>query len=114
MVGLEVYMPTTDKNTEPSVLALLDEAKATFTERRERHGRADVTFGEVMAVLFPDGIELNTAADHRIHQMLTHVVGKLVRFTNSGLRHKDSAHDIVTYAALMESMVDSHQVIVGA
>lgn len=100
-------------NLEPTVPALLDAAKETFHERREQHGRADVTFGAVMAALFPNGVTLMDENDQRAFQMLGHVVGKLTRFVNSGMKHKDSIHDTITYAALLESMVDSHNIKIG-
>lgn len=82
----------------------------TFTNRQQTYGTNDIMHAQVMKVLFPGQVVLESEADHRMFSFVNHVVGKLTRFASSGLTHTDSAHDLVTYSAFMEFLADKHAI----
>lgn len=82
----------------------------TFTNRQQTYGANDIMHAQVMKVLFPGQVVLESEADHRMFSFVNHVVGKLTRFASSGLTHADSAHDLVTYSAFMELLADKHAI----
>ncbi|WLW40884.1 hypothetical protein GNAINCEL_00102 [Serratia phage KKP 3709] len=69
---------------------VLAEMADTFRERNAVYKDNAAKVGEVMAVLFPDGVTLRTAADHKFYHLFELLIVKLTRFTNSGLKHEDS------------------------
>jgi len=89
---------------------VLREGLATFDSRRAQYGQTHVKNGDIMAILFPGGITLNTSEDHQMFHAVGHMVGKLVRFASTGLKHEDSAHDLAVYSAQAVSLVDGHDI----
>lgn len=98
--------PDTPQSAADILAAMAD----TFRERNAVYKDNYKTVGKVMAALFPNGIELNTEADHNFYHLFELAIVKLTRFTNSGLRHKDSIHDIAVYSAMLELLVNDHQI----
>ena len=88
----------------------LERTLETFRDRQKLYGDNDIMHGKVMKVLFPGQIVLSSEKDYRMFLMMTHVVGKLTRFAASGMRHKDSAHDVVVYSAFVELLADQHDI----
>jgi hypothetical protein len=88
----------------PSVAGNLRAAAKTFEERNRVYGNAFERFGGTMLTLFPDGLTLSTEADWNRMGLYFHLIGKMVRyaanFDEGG--HKDSAHDAIAYAAMLE------------
>jgi hypothetical protein len=92
------------KMTKDTTLILREAAK-TFAERggvyRDNHQRV----GAVMLALFPEGINVLSADDHEKISLINLIVIKLTRYAveieNGG--HKDSAHDLIVYAAMLEA-----------
>lgn len=85
--------------------AMLAGAK-TWQERQTTYGSNYVRAAGALAALFPDGVTLKTQKDHERFQIFNLIVVKLSRYTvNWSLGgHKDSVHDAMVYAALLESI----------
>ncbi len=47
-------------------------------------------YGKIMEILFPNGMVVKTADDHRLALFVMHIVGKLTRLANSGPEDDDS------------------------
>lgn len=77
----------------------------TFSQRHTTYGDSYLTFGEVAAALWPRGLAVSSVAEFNRLGVLTQIIGKLVRYTGAG-QHKDSAHDMAVYAAILESLTD--------
>jgi hypothetical protein len=104
------------KEDKPKTAAdILAEMADTFRERNAVYKDNAAKVGEVMAVLFPDGVTLKTAADHKFYHLFELLIVKLTRFTNSGLKHEDSVHDLTVYGAMLEAIgVMNHNIQTGA
>lgn len=89
---------------------ILTEAGATFRERNAVYKDSWRIVGAVMAALFPNGVQLLTAADHEMYHLFELTIVKLTRFANSGLTHQDSIHDMAIYAAMCEVLVAKHNI----
>jgi hypothetical protein len=89
-----------------TVPELLLAAAQTFDERNRVYGDAYKNFGGVMQGMFPSGLTVNDVDAWNRLGLLVMVVGKLTRYTaqfdNGG--HKDSAHDLINYAAMLEEL----------
>lgn len=77
----------------------------TFATRNEQYGNAYQKQGMMLFSLFPNGVTLKTADDFSRFSTLTMCASKISRyasaFDNGG--HEDSAHDLITYAAMLEA-----------
>jgi len=84
----------------------------TFNERAMIYGQNDIIYARVMAELFPNGLTLSKAEDFRMFMNVMHLVGKLTRFTGSGMKDADSVHDMITYSAFAELLAGEHNIFV--
>ena len=91
-----------------SVSSIFIAAEETFRERNAIYKDNWVVCGEVMKALFPVGVSLVTQKQQEIFSILTQIVGKLTRFAASGCTHQDSIHDLMVYAAIVESVLDEN------
>ena len=91
-----------------SVDARLESAAQTFRDRNSAYGSAYLKSGAVMAALFPGGVKLLSPGDHVRFFMIRMIVSKLTRYagTFADGGHKDSIHDAVVYAAMLEDYDD--------
>jgi hypothetical protein len=89
---------------------ILEQAGATFRERNAAYKDNADNVGKVMAALFPDGVQIKTAADHKMYHLFELIIVKLTRFANSGLTHDDSIHDAIVYAAMCENLAQTHNI----
>lgn len=89
---------------------ILQGAADTFRERNAVYKDNADNVGKVMAALFPDGVQLKTANDHKMYHLFELIIVKLTRFANSGLKHNDSIHDMAVYAAMCEVLTDKHDI----
>jgi hypothetical protein len=89
---------------------ILESAGRTFRERNAVYKDNAEVVGKVMAALFPNGVALKTAADHKMYHLFELVIVKLTRFTQSGMTHEDSIHDLAVYAAMCEVLVKTHNI----
>lgn len=89
---------------------ILQGAADTFRARNAVYKDNADNVGKVMAALFPDGVQLKTANDHKMYHLFELIIVKLTRFANSGLKHNDSIHDMAVYAAMCEVLTDKHNI----
>ena len=89
-------------------LAAIKSSLQTYAERAMTYGPSWLRHGAVMAALFPVGVTLKTAEEFNRYAKVDNVAMKLARycgsFDNGG--HKDSAHDIIVYAAMLEALTN--------
>lgn len=84
--------------------SILEAAAKTFKERNTMYGSNYLNVGDAMKAFFPNGIELKTVNDHIRFHFFCWIVGKLSRYANQWeTGHKDSIHDVVVYAAMLEA-----------
>jgi hypothetical protein len=88
-----------------NVPEILERGARTYRQRNAIYGDSWETFRNVMALLFPNGLDLTDPDNILIYNLLSHLVGKVVRFTNSKFKNTDSVHDISVYAAMIEAYV---------
>lgn len=87
---------------------ILINAAETFKERGKIYGDNYKRIGDVMMALIPEGkhFEPIDADDwHRFHLFFMIVV-KLTRLAETDITYKDSVHDIIVYAAMLESLME--------
>ena len=96
------------KNLKPEdCIKNLKQAVKTFEERGKSYGDSYNQYGEIMKVLFPNGVKLETKEDFNRMGLLNMMVSKLVRYTNQWDKpHKDSVHDLGVYSFMLESYDD--------
>jgi len=94
---------------------MLAEAEKINKERHEVYKLGYEVHGQVMKVLFPDGLRLKTAEDFTRFYLFDNIVAKLVRVTtNLDHLHKDSILDLGVYAFMLaqydkDHVIRSHQ-----
>tara|TARA_R110000796_G_scaffold182231_3_gene298756 strand:+ start:1665 stop:1964 length:300 start_codon:yes stop_codon:yes gene_type:complete len=95
-------------NKKELIIKNMEQAHKTFKDRGKQYGQSYVQCGEVMQILFPNGIKLDTADDLNRMSLLNMVVNKLIRYSNMWDKpHKDSIHDLGVYAFMLEGIDDS-------
>jgi len=82
--------------------ALLQEAAETFKERNATYKDNYRRIVPLVKALFPDGVPPGLIESNSWH-LLELILVKLTRFTQSEFKHRDSIHDIMVYAAMIES-----------
>lgn len=89
---------------------ILRQAAATFEQRNALYGDSYKSYGNVMVALFPNGLKVNTADDWNRLGVLNMIVSKLTRYAANmeAGGHKDSAHDTIVYAAMLEELTDEN------
>ena len=95
----------TDNAQSTGVIAALDRAKELYKERNSSYRDAWQKEGEIMALLFQDGAPVDNASFATKHYLVGMIVSKLLRLCAQGCEHKDSADDLVAYAAMLSSAV---------
>lgn len=85
----------------------IETALKTVRQRQAVYKDNHKQFGKFMKVLFPK-VCLTTEEWNRVG-VVSQVVAKLSRYCNSGMTHIDSAHDIIGYGALLESLTSSDE-----
>jgi NADH dehydrogenase/NADH:ubiquinone oxidoreductase subunit G len=95
------------QKADVSADTVLAEMSKTFKERNAVYKDNYKKVGQVMSVLFPDGVQLNTAADFDKWHLFELMIVKLTRFVNADLNHKDSIHDIAVYSAMIEAILEN-------
>lgn len=108
--GIKAYVRKIhDVSYEPApqnVPSILQTAAKTFEERNKVYGDNYKHFGHVMAAAFPGGLAVESAEDWNRLGLLVQCVSKLTRYAASFDKggHKDSAHDLCVYAAMLEEL----------
>lgn len=89
----------------------LEAALGTFKERNEKYGNSYLTFGNVMASLFPHGLNIAAGDIASLNRLgiYVQIISKCCRYANSLADggHEDSAHDIMVYGAMLEEVTGS-------
>lgn len=84
----------------------LEESANTFQQRNELYGNTYKQHGNVMAALFPNGIQLETTHDMNRMGVLNMMVSKLTRYANNWSEggHYDSLHDLAVYSTMLNDL----------
>lgn len=85
---------------------ILAQAADTFRARNAVYKDNFKIVGEVLDALH-GAKTLHDKDDYELWHLWELLVVKLTRFAVSDLTHKDSIHDIIVYAAMIESILDS-------
>lgn len=115
MVAERELWHTTDSPTPPieiqnhPVIGILASALETFRERNKAYGDNADKVAAIVKVLFPVEISIQSPEDHKMMLQLYLLITKLTRFTNSGMSHQDSVHDMINYSALLE-VASAHRI----
>lgn len=99
------------KAEDSSAAGILLAASKTYAARNADYKDNYKKVGAVMKALFPDGVAIESEDDHNFYHLFELMIVKLTRFVNSGLKHKDSIHDLMVYAAMCEALVDAHDIL---
>lgn len=87
------------------VAKALERAAGVFEERNRVYSDAYLKVGEILQVLFPDGVPLKSPEDHNRYHLLVLIIVKLTRYAPNWERgHPDSLDDIMTYAAMLAAL----------
>jgi hypothetical protein len=86
---------------------ILREMAGTFEERNALYGDSYFVFGDVMAALYPAGFRADCKSEYVRLGIVVQIMNKLIRYTSVPGGHKDSAHDLAVYAAMLESVTES-------
>lgn len=84
---------------------VMEEMLATYRERGKVYGDNWLTIGHALEVLFPAGITLRSPEEHNRYHLFLMMLVKMTRLANTGLLHKDSAHDAAVYAAMLAGLL---------
>lgn len=84
---------------------ILEEMAATFRDRNAVYGDNWRMVGQLMAVMFPEGVRLQAAEDYDVWHLFELMIVKLSRFAISKTTHIDSIHDLAVYAAMIEAIL---------
>lgn len=96
-----------NKSAEPTVPEILQGAAETYRERNAIYKDNYKDFGAVMLGLFPNGLHVTDKESYNKLGLIVMCVGKLTRYcSNLEVGHKDSAHDLMVYAAMLEEITN--------
>jgi hypothetical protein len=96
------------KLTIPAI-EILKEGISLLEERAGAYKSTNDQIADVLKILFPDGVSLDSSVSHQKYFNLTYIVTKLVRFANSRMTHRDSMMDLMNYAALEVTVLDKEK-----
>ena len=106
MVEIELDLYPTCNGQVKGVDDCLISAAQTYQERAPMYGDSWMLHGDLMRALFPNGLVLRTSEEFNRYAKVDNIAMKLARYCNSlsngGTGHKDSAHDMIVYAAMLE------------
>jgi hypothetical protein len=105
----ELFADEKPQTSSKHVPDLLRQAAATYEERNKTYGDNYKHYGMVMIGLFPEGLKIKDEKDWVRLGLVHNCVTKLGRYCHDISRgHKDSAHDLSVYAAMLEEMTDGN------
>ena len=84
---------------------VMEQMLNTFRERGKVYKANYLMIGEILSVMFPEGITLKTADDHNKWHLFLMTMIKATRLANTGLNHEDSALDMSVYASMFTGML---------
>lgn len=102
---LEFILESENGTSVDEIAKILSEAKATWDSRNAVYQDSYKQIEEVLGAFFPNGVTLKSAKDMSRYSTFCMCVGKLLRYSQviEKTGHKDSAHDLINYAAILES-----------
>jgi hypothetical protein len=109
----EDSMPAATASASPElaeIAGIFDQMSATLRSRSADYGYNASKVADMLAVMFPNGVTLKTAADFEMWHLFELNIVKLTRFVNSGLKHKDSIHDGSIYGGFVERLTEKHNI----
>lgn len=99
---------TNHSEEEKTAADHLKEGAETYRQRQEEYGKSYETFGDVMCALLPEGLRIEAGNRDGFVRLgvFVQIISKLTRYTGAARRggHKDSAHDLMVYAAILEEV----------
>lgn len=87
---------------------ILASAAETFANRNAVYTNNYQQVAPIVKQLWPDGVPPELTAQDQWH-LFELIVVKLTRFANSALTHEDSIHDIMVYAAMIQSIIQEQE-----
>jgi len=89
-----------------SVPDMLRESAGIYEQRNVLYGDNYKRFGKIMAVLFPNGIELKDEDDFNRFGIFVQVVSKITRYAENFVRggHDDSLDDNTVYSMMLKEL----------
>jgi hypothetical protein len=85
---------------------ILGEMAETFRERGKIYGDNWKLIGGVLQAFFPNGLYVATSRNWNMFHLWFMILVKMTRLSVSEFKHKDSAHDIAVYAAMLENLIE--------
>ncbi len=86
----------------------LEAGAATFRERNAIYGDNYLEAGDALSMMFPRGLKVETASEWTRLSLFMHCFDKLSRYAKNldgdKAGHRDSAHDLMVYAAMLEEV----------
>jgi hypothetical protein len=90
---------------KPFAPDILDTGAETYRERNATYGDSFLQFGHVMDALYPGGVRIEGAHQWNRFGIIVQIVSKLTRYASKPDKgHIDSIHDIMVYAAMLETL----------
>jgi len=84
---------------------VMEQMLETFRERGKIYKSNYLMIGEILAVMFPEGITLKTPEDHNKWHLFLLTMVKATRLANTNLKHEDSGLDMAVYASMFAGML---------
>lgn len=84
---------------------VMEQMLTTFKERGKIYKANYLMIGEILSVMFPEGITLKTPDDHNKWHLFLMTMIKATRLANTGLNHEDSGLDMAVYASMFAGML---------
>lgn len=84
---------------------VMEQMLATFKERGNIYKANYLMIGEILSVMFPEGITLKTVDDHNKWHLFLLTMVKATRLANTRLTHEDSGLDMAVYASMFAGML---------
>ena len=98
-----------------TVPEMLRNAAEIYEERNKLYGDNYKRFGPIMALLFPDGLTLETGDDHNRFGIFVQMLAKFTRYAQNFEKggHPDSLDDLAVYSMMLQEL-DSEEVATEA
>lgn len=89
-----------------SVPDMLRDNAGIYEQRNQLYGDNYKRFGKIMAILFPNGIDLQNADDFNRFGIFVQVVSKITRYAENFSRggHDDSLDDNAVYSMMLKEL----------
>lgn len=97
-----------------TVPEMLRESAETYEQRNKIYGDNYKRFGPIMALLFPEGLDLRSGADFNRFGVFVQCVSKLTRYAEQfdAGGHDDSLLDLAVYANMLRELDADHSAFV--